>query len=93
MECRQNVHLLFKETLNNVVKHASASRVDITVGYEGGTLSFRVVDDGVGFDPAQACEGNGQRLMRKRAQNLRGTFCVTSAPGAGTTVEFSARIR
>lgn len=94
METRQNVHLLFKETLNNVVKHASASRVDATVTLAGSNvLAFRVVDDGVGFDPAHAREGNGQRLMRQRAEALRGTLRVTSAPGAGTTVDFTARLR
>jgi signal transduction histidine kinase/ligand-binding sensor domain-containing protein len=94
METRQNVHLLFKETLNNVVKHASASRVDVTVALTGGNvLSFRVVDDGVGFDPSHAREGNGQRLMRQRTEDLGGTLQVTSAPGAGTTVAFTARLR
>ncbi|HSW27969.1 MAG TPA: two-component regulator propeller domain-containing protein [Longimicrobiales bacterium] len=94
METRQNVHLLFKETLNNVAKHASASRVEVTVTLTGGNvLAFRVVDDGMGFDPAHAREGNGQRLMRQRAEALRGTLRVESAPGAGTTVEFTARLR
>jgi len=94
METRQNVHLLFKEALNNVVKHASANRVDVTVTLlAGNVLTFRVVDNGVGFDAATAREGNGQRLMRQRAEALRGTLRVTSVPGAGTTVDFTARLR
>ncbi len=94
METRQNVHLLFKEALNNVVKHASASRVDVILTLSApDILTFRVVDNGVGFDPATAKEGNGQRLMKQRAEALRGALRVTSAPGTGTTVEFTGRLR
>lgn len=93
MEVRQNVHLLFKEVLNNIVKHARASRADITVRVEGPVLSLRVADDGVGFDPATAPEGNGRRLMEHRATALGATLRVTSAPGAGTTVDFTTRLR
>lgn len=93
METRQNVHLLYKEALNNAVKHAAASRVDITVGLEGSILTFRVTDDGRGFDPAAADGGNGQRLMRERAAALRGALSVMSAPGEGTAVELTVRLR
>ena len=93
MGFRQNVYLLFKEALNNAVKHASASRVDITVSFSSRTLWLRVVDDGVGFDPADARDGNGQQLMHTRATDARGRLTVQSAPGRGTTVEFSARVR
>lgn len=93
METRQNVHLLYKEALNNAVKHAAASRVDITVGLERSSLTFRVADDGKGFDPAAAEGGNGQRLMRERASALRGALVVRSAPGEGTAVELTVRLR
>lgn len=93
MEFRQNVHLLFKEALNNVVKHAAASRVDVTVTLDQKVLGFRVADDGRGFDAASAREGNGQKLMQVRAAAVRGHLQVTSTPGAGTEVAFSARLR
>jgi signal transduction histidine kinase len=50
------------------------------------------VDDGVGFDPDAVASGNGQRLMRERAKEARGRVSVVSAPGEGTTVEFTGRI-
>jgi signal transduction histidine kinase len=93
MEFRQNVHLLFKETLNNVVKHAQATRVDIRVEYENRHLSFRVVDDGIGFETAAADGGNGLQLMRQRASRCRGLLEVRSQPGMGTTVELRARVK
>jgi signal transduction histidine kinase len=93
MEFRQNVHLMFKETLNNVVKHARASKVDVEITFENRHLGFRVIDDGVGFDTTQAEKGNGQQLMRQRATRCHGTLEVVSRPGAGTTVELRARIK
>ena len=93
MEFRQNVYLLFKEAVNNVVKHAQATRVDIAVSVDQRMLTFRVKDDGVGFEPAGAGNGNGQDLMRRRASQAHGRLDVRSAPRHGTNVEFSARIR
>jgi len=93
MEFRQNVYLLFKEAINNAVKHARATRVDITVSVDQRTMTFRVADDGAGFDADAIRQGNGQQLMRTRAADARGELAVTSAPGEGTTVEFSARVR
>jgi hypothetical protein len=93
MEFRQNVYLLFKEAVNNVVKHAAATRADISITLDQRTLGFRVADDGAGFDAERVREGNGPGLMRNRARAVRGRLEVTSAPGRGTTVEFSARVR
>ena len=93
MEFRQNVYLLFKETLNNVVKHAGATRVDISVSASQKSLSFRIADDGVGFDPATVRDGNGQELMRSRAEAVGGRLAVTSAPGRGTVVDFVGPVR
>ena len=76
-----------------MVKHAAASRVDVTVGLAESVLTLRVADDGKGFDPAAADGGNGQRLMQERASALRGALTVRSAPGEGTTVELTVRLR
>jgi signal transduction histidine kinase len=53
---------------------------------------LRIVDDGVGFDPAAYANGNGRKghglvSMRERAERLGGEFVLTSAPGRGTTIE------
>ncbi|HSH74903.1 MAG TPA: triple tyrosine motif-containing protein, partial [Longimicrobiales bacterium] len=90
MEFRQNVHLLFKEALNNVVKHAEATRVDIRITYHYRHLGFRVTDDGIGFDPADESRGNGLILMRQRADLCRGRLDFLRRPEGGTTVDFRA---
>jgi signal transduction histidine kinase len=85
------IYRTVREALVNVRKHARASTVAVELlEVEGGCL-IRVVDDGVGYDPADV-EGRachlGLVLMRERAV-LAGGWCrLESSPGAGTTVEF-----
>lgn len=80
-----------REALTNVRKHAHARTVSVELlGIEDGCLG-RVVDDGVGYDPAEveARPGHlGLVLIKERAE-LAGGWCrIESCPGAGTTVEF-----
>ncbi|GMA16716.1 sensor histidine kinase [Deinococcus metallilatus] len=76
-----------QEALHNVVKHARASQVWLSVREEAGLVTVEVRDDGRGFDPAALPGGTlGQRSMRERAQGAGGTLDVQSRPGTGTTV-------
>lgn len=76
-----------QEALHNVVKHARASQVWLSVREEAGWVTLEVRDDGRGFDPAALPGGTlGQRSMRERAQGALGMLTVHSSPGAGTTV-------
>jgi len=89
-DLRRELFLIFKESINNLVRHSSATEVEIDLGIDRRTLSLRVQDNGRGFDPAlnsQAeSEGNGLRNMRARAVRLGGELEISSAPGEGTTV-------
>ena len=80
---------IVQEALSNVVRHAGASRVEVTIEANGDSVTTTVADDGVGFDP-EARSIRARRLgltsMRERAQTLGGTVVVTSRPGRGTTV-------
>jgi signal transduction histidine kinase/ligand-binding sensor domain-containing protein len=86
VDIRRDVFLIFKEALNNVVRHGRCHRVDISMRVEGGSLVLTVVDDGVGFDPSGPSEGQGLSSMRRRAESRNGTWSVLSTPGRGTTV-------
>jgi signal transduction histidine kinase len=79
---------IVQEAVNNVVRHARASRVDVLLELRGGRVLAMIEDDGVGFDPesVQGGEHLGLRGLRERAAALDGSFTVESAPGAGTTV-------
>jgi signal transduction histidine kinase len=79
------VYRLVQEALTNVVKHAQASRVEVSVGAQHGEVTVEVRDNGVGFDPAVNTSGFGLAGMRERVFLAGGTLDVT--PGAaGTTV-------
>ncbi|MER7622039.1 sensor histidine kinase [Streptomyces sp. NPDC126503] len=82
-----------QSALANTVRHADASRAEITLSFMDGSVTLDVVDDGRGFDPAAvrpSSEGGfGLPAMRSRAQSLGGTFTVESAPGQGTAVAVS----
>jgi signal transduction histidine kinase len=89
-EQEQELYRLAQEALNNVLKHAHATRV--SVRYEagaGGTLLW-IADNGVGFEPsADGSDGYGLPGMRERAERLGATLEIVSAPGAGTRVRVS----
>jgi signal transduction histidine kinase len=76
-----------QESLANVRKHAQASSVEIVLSYQDTSVVLLVTDDGVGFDPGSDSHGFGLRGMRSRVGHIGGSVSVTSAPGAGTTVE------
>ncbi|SEC12663.1 sensor histidine kinase [Streptomyces sp. TLI_105] len=82
-----------QSALANTVRHASASRAEITLSFMDASVTLDVVDDGRGFDPASVRPssdgGFGLPAMRSRAESLGGTFTVESAPGQGTAVAVS----
>ncbi len=78
-----------QETLNNVVKHAHATRVDVVLERQHDTVTLVIEDDGLGFEPAAADKaptGIGLVGMRERAASIGATLQIESAPGKGTTV-------
>ncbi|HEX7315966.1 MAG TPA: two-component regulator propeller domain-containing protein [Pyrinomonadaceae bacterium] len=97
-DLRREVFLIFKESVNNAVKHSGATRAEVEFRLEGNELLLRVADDGRGFDASGAgrsgeyertiggAGGNGLYSLCKRARELGGEYEVRSAPGAGTTV-------
>ncbi|HTK81666.1 MAG TPA: two-component regulator propeller domain-containing protein [Bacteroidota bacterium] len=92
IEFKRNFFLAFKEILHNIVKHASAPRVEIYVEERNGLLEMVVRDFGRGFAEDSVRNGNGLRSMRSRASHIGGTCAITSAAGQGTTIKFSGRL-
>ena len=80
-----------QEALANVAKHASASRVGITLSYMEDVVSLDIRDDGVGFHPKErrsAGSGGGFGLtgMEQRVRRLAGSLAIESEPGHGTAI-------
>jgi len=88
---RHQAFRVFKEALANVVTHSGAREVHINIHLDENGLSVKIGDDGCGFDPASPSVAirNGIRSMRRRVEQLKGTFELQSAPGTGTKVHFS----
>jgi two-component system sensor histidine kinase UhpB len=83
------MYRLAQEALNNVVKHARASQVDVVLERTSDYLSLIIEDDGVGFDPSDAetpPEGLGLTGMRERAALVGADLQVESTSGSGTTI-------
>jgi PAS domain S-box-containing protein len=83
------VFRIVQESLNNVAKHAGASRVEITIEHTGSELTVSIRDDGSGFSPQDPRKAASYGLLglRERASLLGGEASVTSAPGQGTWIE------
>ncbi len=91
-EVEATVLRIAQEALTNVAKHAAASRVGVTLSYDGDEVVLDVRDDGVGFDASASPRSSsfGLRGMRQRVARLAGDLTLESRPGRGTAV--SARL-
>lgn len=84
---------IYLEALNNILKHAGAGKVLVSLAARDGQVVMGVADDGHGFDPERpvrrdAKSGWGLMIMKERALSVGGERRVQSAPGAGTRIEF-----
>lgn len=88
-DTRQNIFLAINEALNNVVKHAKASRVCLRFTWESPWLECMVEDDGSGFESAPTREGggNGLKNLRARAVSMKGYLTITSRESGGTSLK------
>lgn len=95
-EWRVNLVLgMLRESLNNVARHARATRVTVQATAPlPGLLRLTVVDDGVGMDlgAPQVAETLGLTSLRERARLIEGRFTLDSAPGCGTRIALDAWI-
>ena len=82
------LYRIAQEALHNVVKHAGARQVELTVQRRGSAVVLRIRDDGKGFDADAVPDGHlGLAGMRARAEKIGAAFAVDSRPGEGTTIE------
>ena len=85
---RRNLYLAVKEALNNTLRHAQATSVELEIHRQRNELVVTIRDNGRGFDAAKGSEGNGLRNMAMRAAEAGGSFKVESRVGEGSTIEF-----
>jgi signal transduction histidine kinase len=87
-ESRRQLFLVFKEALNNLEKHAQATRVEINLALTENQLRLVIADNGVGLPTETAPRfHHGLANMRQRISQLGGAFELRSQPGHGTQLE------
>lgn len=86
---RRNVLLVVKETVQNILKHAEATAAEFELTTDLQGLTVRIAENGRGFDPSCRGEGgHGLTNMRRRIEELGGTWDLQSRPGEGTQLRF-----
>lgn len=80
---------IVEEALNNVVKHAEATRVHVALDVTDGLLTLEVRDDGQGIPPGTGGQGVGLEMIATRVEEVNGSIQLDSSPGAGTRLRIS----
>jgi signal transduction histidine kinase len=84
---RHSLLLAIKEALNNVIRHSSATEVELRMAQFDDRLEIVIADNGRGFDRNAMRSGNGLTNIRERLEALGGQSHIESEPGKGTTVK------
>ena len=89
-ELRVSIYRIIQEQLNNILKYADATRIDVSIRQRENRLCIQVKDNGKGFDPRQKKTGIGIANMTSRVNVLGGVIQIDAAPGKGCalTVQF-----
>jgi signal transduction histidine kinase len=80
------------EALNNSLKHAEATSVEMSLQVEEERVVLRVSDNGRGFEVGEARGGLGLSGMRERAADIGAELCLDSEPGSGTELRVELRV-
>ncbi len=89
IEQRKNAYLIFKESINNIVKHSNATKANVKIWSENGQIFIQINDNGCGFDTNGVFEGNGLQNFEKRAEESEMKINIDSEIGKGTSILLS----
>lgn len=90
---RRNIYLIFKESINNIVRHSNAAAVKIDFAFADNELILQIGDDGDGFETAREYDGNGLSSIKKRAEDCGGQLEIDSIEGAGTKIVLRLKLK
>ena len=90
-ETRHQLALCVREALNNIVRHAGATLVNVRLQFLNGVVGLSIRDNGCGFDPGRT-SGNGLANIRVRLEKIKGTFECLTVPGHGSEVRFTVPV-
>ncbi len=86
-ETAVQLYRIGQEAINNAVKHASPTQIDVSLTQTNGKAELVIVDNGKGFSyPLSESDGHGLRIMNYRARVIGASFSINTKPDQGTTV-------
>jgi ligand-binding sensor domain-containing protein/signal transduction histidine kinase len=85
-DVRRQILLIFKEAMNNCLKHSNARYSELRVSVQGGFAAFYFKDDGDGFGQNDRAHGYGLKNMSTRAKKIGAAFRIEAAQGKGTCI-------
>lgn len=86
MDVEEELYYVISEALNNALKHAGETRVEVHFASVRDEFLATIMDDGCGFDASLTSTGLGFDNMRDRIRKINGTLVIETAVGAGTTI-------
>ena len=90
MDYKQNIFLIFKEGINNAVKHSRCKKIVLEANLTKDMLELSLKDDGIGIEPEVVKYGNGIQNMKSRAKAIGGELIVDSSNN-GTLIKFTGK--
>lgn len=92
MDYKQNLLLMFKEAINNAIKHSNCSKIVLEANIKDSLIEMILEDDGTGFKESNVKSGNGIKNMKSRADRIKGSVKWKSNLNMGTRVHFTGKI-
>ena len=89
-EIRQNIYLIFKEAITNIIRHSDARHVDISFVQEGDKISLTIHDNGTATGPGTLA-GQGIGNMKMRAGKINGKLSIGTDHGYNVVLELVLR--
>lgn len=88
-----NLYRVIQECLQNAVKHAKCTHIDLRLEADPAAVRVSIIDNGVGFSVKKGKKGIGMRNIASRISKVNGTWSIDSEVGKGTTVSMTIPIR
>ncbi|MFK5983642.1 MAG: tetratricopeptide repeat protein [Flavobacteriaceae bacterium] len=81
-----NIYRIIQEAVNNSLKYANASKIEVLIKQQKSKLIVKICDNGMGYNKGNVAYGNGLNNMEKRTRDIKGVIKTTSEEGKGTTI-------
>ena len=89
-QIEEHIFRIIQEIINNTLRHAQASRLDVYLYQTPNRLKLKVSDDGIGFDPTSLADMSyGLKNIEDRVHDMAGTLKILTAPKKGVSIEIS----